>query len=591
MKTLLQSLYKSAFTALFVCFSLAFSWPVAVDHPVNAFIKKMELKGLIDIQGLNTLPLQSGVIQDALILLEKKSSQLAPLQRKKLRYFLIEYGITKDPSLYPLRYKERYSKIKTSDAGSTRRSEQKPFSRDVKSIHFSGFYDLDYAQSDSNDAQYGTLWDIIGGQFEGQWGENISYQAQAGVIRDYSSEARFSDTYDPSLGLPYNTPDNRLGEGAVFTNASQDAFRAIFSWTPDIFTLEFGQDWNQWGPGIVQHSGISSSGYLWLQDSLNNDQIIGPNNSLTDSSLYTPYWKSVRRGYFKPGQAPPMPQFRIRMDWGKVTYLQFAAQRQGLIHNPKAMLFGHRIEVKLHDWKLGIYELISTSREDNSWTYWTPLVPYFVAEHHTGDRDNTTLGLDVDYKIINNLRAYTELFLDDMLSPTEIHKNYWGNKYALTIGFEWIDFFTWGNSFQLEYARVEPWLFSHVTADNQFQNHGFLIGSSLPPNSHQVFSSYTQNIFDILAINLAYTWQQHQLYDRGSSILDLHSEEFDSATKVFLGEKSKTSHIVDASVIWAPWYYSDFEAGLRYVNNSNQGVLANQSSEINTIWLKTSVRY
>lgn len=539
---------------------------VAPQHPVNEFIRLKSIELSISTPGIHALPLLHETVEAYLLKIKAKQSQLSLRDQKRLQIYLIEFIQAPPDTKYPLRYK-----------------------KGDQSIYTEFHYQALGTQNDSGGIQKRTLWDQYGLQIKGKLSPDVSYLSEGSIIRSYQSEAIYIDTYEPSLGLPYNTPESRLGEDSLYQTASFDSYRAIFSWTPSIYRLEFGNDWNQWGPGVKQHAGISSQGYFWLQDVQNGDHTDSP------PDIHTQIY---REGYSKPGESAPMPQVRLRINWGDYVYTQFAAQRQGLSHSPSAMLFGHRLDAQWGPVNIGIYEILSSAREDTDWVYFMPFVPFFVAEHHTGDRDNTTLGLDLNYQISHYGRIYTELFLDDLLSPGALLDNYWANKFAFTLGTEWVNLLPGSNILRLEYARVEPWLYTHHTNNNQFQHHGALIGSSLPPNSHQIFTQYSQDLGASWTVNMDYTFYQHQHLDRGSSILHIHSQTLpgvtweDSQTKDFLGDSPETSHNIGLSVQWQNWRFANIELGLFHQSTQalNSNIQASELSEYG-LWSRIDLRY
>lgn len=519
------------------CFFVSFASASSVkpQHPVNEFIRQQSLALDIPVPGFYSLPLHHQDVVSYLQSIHQQVSKLHPRDQKRLELFLMEFGVKESTNPYPLRYKDQDQSI-------------------YAQVHYQALGTL----NDSAGQDKKTLWDQYGLELKGQLSQEVSYISEGSIIRAYSDEARFLDNYDPSMGLPYNTPDARQGNRERYNTASFDSYRAAFSWSPSLYRIEFGNDWNQWGPGIEQNAGLGTRGYFWLQDLQYADHLDAPDDSHTQ--IY-------RQGYSHPGESAPMPQLRFRMDWGQVSYTQFAAQRQGLSHQPDAKLYGHRLDVLWGDLNIGIYELLASAREDTDWVYWIPLVPFFVAEHHTGDRDNTTLGLDLNYRIPGWGRLYTELFLDDLLSPGALLDNYWGNKFAWTLGSEWVGLWS-GNVLQLEYARVEPWLYTHHTPNNQFQHHGALIGSSLAPNSHQVFVGMQQALHAQLTLALEYRLNQHQHLDRGSSILQIHHAVYPEATwedsleKDFLGDTPETRHFFQAALSWQNWQYARIDFGV-----------------------------
>ena len=128
-------------------------------------------------------------------------------------------------------------------------------------------------------------------------------------------------------------------------------------------------------------------------------------------------------------------------------------------------------------------ELVIYGNRDMEPMYLNPLMPYHVAEHHLGDLDNNTMALDVTVFPIRNHKMVLELFLDDF-TTSENPFTYYGNKWAILIGWRWCDPFGLnGWDVQMEYSRIEPYVYTHNDSINTYQEYGRSIGHWLGPNS------------------------------------------------------------------------------------------------------------
>ena len=62
--------------------------------------------------------------------------------------------------------------------------------------------------------------------------------------------------------------------------------------------------------------------------------------------------------------------------------------------------------------------------DDNDVWLFVPIIPLFMEKgNYTESSNNGALSFDINYRLLNLVRFYTEFFLDDLQSPTELIKN------------------------------------------------------------------------------------------------------------------------------------------------------------------------
>ncbi len=90
-----------------------------------------------------------------------------------------------------------------------------------------------------------------------------------------------------------------------------------------------------------------------------------------------------------------------------------------------------------------------------------PIMPYQMAEDYLGEVGNNTMEGDIDLCLLPNTRIYLSFFLDDF-HPNESLFSYGANRWAALAGIFIVDPFRINNTdFRFEYARVEPWTYTH----------------------------------------------------------------------------------------------------------------------------------
>lgn len=532
--------------------------PVDLGNPVYPFLRRLELEGRIAPGHLNTLPIAKS---EAASLLEtaSRSDGLPDWERRRLDGFREEFG-------GPENRDGRFHRLGFRDSS---------FRVAIGAEDFSGVY---VADSLPKARTYG--FGLLTAKAEGDFKEHLQFLTYANAGQERSLHERFVENYDPQRGQPYNT--DRIGkQGVPRTEGTFDAFRTVIGYEQSDLRAEFGADWNQWGPGIWQHAALSRQPWFWVQDSL------PPNDSA--GFLGTPNPGRYRDGYRRPGEAAPMTQARLSVRAGRFLYTKVIAQRTGLWNDSLAYLIAHRLEWRPVDRVgLGISEMVATGSRTLDWTYIIPLVPLKYAEHELGDRDNSALSADIEVLLPGHARVFGELFLDDW-SGWDL--DFWGDKYAFSLGGEIAGFPLAGSLLQVEYARVEPWLFTHRKQSRQFQNFGALLGSSLPPDSHALRAAWEHALGADLDARLDYAFMQRNAVDRGTSIFDWHNDISDGTRKEFLGGTVETRNAVSAGATWRWRRFVELSGAAGWLWVSDWKSRAGESLSSPTLSTELTLRY
>ncbi len=264
------------------------------------------------------------------------------------------------------------------------------------------------------------------------------------------------------------------------------------------------------------------------------------------------------------GTAPPVNYLKGNIDFGIFNYTHLA----GLLKAQKdrnKYIYVHRLSASFLHSRLNfaINEVIVTGssilepqeRDSNrvfdsqerqwEWAYLIPLVPFKFVEHYVGDRDNAALSFDVNIIYPQNFRWYLEFFLDDILSPLKIFTDDWGNKWAMTLGMQYFSsLFGRDLTFNTEYSRVEPWVYTHFYGGSHRYSHfGQPLGSPLGPNSQAIIVAIQSQINKFNEIGIGLRYLAKNADTRGGKITDVFQDEnrveegqfFDSTKKRFLG--------------------------------------------------------
>jgi len=275
-----------------------------------------------------------------------------------------------------------------------------------------------------------TTW---GGIARGQFEDHVGFYL---LIKNTLIKGKdiYQENFDPARGAPITISGK---------NAYTDDASAYFIWSLPWFHLELGRDHAQWGPGY--------RGQL----------MISANN---------PYFDMLK----------------INVQFKRFTFTSI----HGKLNSGTGSKFiaAHRLELRLSPRFIvsGSESVIYGNRNVEP-MYINPLMPYHVAEHHLGDKDNNTMGLDIVAFPRTNHQLYFELFIDDF-TTAENPWTYYGNKFAFITGWHWVNPFGFRDAdFHFEYARIEPYVYTHKENINIYTHYDQSVGHWLGPDADNLF--------------------------------------------------------------------------------------------------------
>jgi hypothetical protein len=177
--------------------------------------------------------------------------------------------------------------------------------------------------------------------------------------------------------------------------------------------------------------------------------------------------------------------------------------------NPKYFVH-HRLSFSpFNNLRLGFGESVIYSRRNVDLAYLNPFNFYKSAEHSLQDRDNTLLYADFEYLPIPKLKLYSTLLIDD-IDFEKMGTGWFGNKFAFNLGLDIVNpIENVPLHFNIEYARIEPYTYTHRILDNNYSNYRYPLGSSLQPNSDRI--SFIANFLPSPKLNIitSLTYERH----------------------------------------------------------------------------------
>jgi hypothetical protein len=188
---------------------------------------------------------------------------------------------------------------------------------------------------------------------------------------------------------------------------------------------------------------------------------------------------------------------------------------------------------------LGLGEMIIYANRNIDFAYLNPFNFYKSAEHANQDRDNTFLFFDLQNNSFNKLKLYSTILIDD-IDFGKIGKGWYGNQTLLSIGaYSSQLYYLIPLDLELQYIKIDPYVFSHRIYDNNFTNSNFNLGSVLEPNSSSTSINIYYRPHYRVNINLGFSYTIH-----GANTISDNGEIINYGGDINLGHRVNDSEEV-----------------------------------------------
>ncbi|MBL7996578.1 hypothetical protein JNM05_14520, partial [bacterium] len=366
-----------------------------------------------------------------------------------------------------------------------------------------------------------------GGQ-EDTLNETVSFTRASGRVRGVLKNSiafysDFSSTLIKGSDKTYSFGESSQG-GVINYNPSSDnvyslSANAYLVIEPKWFRIQFGKDPIIIGPG--KHSNLFLSENAGAFDNLRLD---------------------------------------VTFDRLKFTYLHGWLRSKPLVYDgagdlsDRKYIVAHRLEWKALPWLfLAGNESVIYGGRDMEIQYLNPIIPYHISEQYLGDKDNNTMSFDATAFVLQNVKTYAALYLDDFTTARNPF-TYWKQTWAVMAGVYWVEpFQVEDTDFRFEYSRIEPYVYAHKYSLINYAHFRSSLGSSLPPNSDDYFFEIRYRPLRKLFFGLNYELLRH---GKGNIEVFGYADGFvDAGTpgkqkKKFLQGINETSNIVSAQFQW-----------------------------------------
>ncbi len=190
-------------------------------------------------------------------------------------------------------------------------------------------------------------------------------------------------------------------------------------------------------------------------------------------------------------QIPPFDMVKAEAGFGSFKFVYFATVLDQM-RDPegrfqaKRYMSGHRLNLRLRfGVEMGISEVVVYGGEnrDPEPYYLNPVLPFYGEQHNNGKDDNVLWGFDVALSMFRNKELYFELLVDDFQYDFESEPHQTG----FQLGLNWADPFGWRRSYvNLEYAKINNWVYGQIQPWNVYTYHGWGMGSVLGPDADRL---------------------------------------------------------------------------------------------------------
>jgi len=515
---------------------------VPVEDEIYHYLDRMNILGFLSDYNSFEIPKSRKSIKNYLSNLLNVQHKLDKIDRKKLSYFLNEFeldiksSLSMSESLYP-----------NFDFGYLDSEKEKYLYAYSDSSDFSIFINfvgkLDYLhQSDielhknSNSTLY-----RFGGEIRTSFFNNIGFSlttTNGSFFGDKDLTQKFSS-------LKYNYKFNRT-TGSELGENYFDETSAFLMYENDYLKLKIGNDRKLIGHG--------------------NHKVFLSNNAPRMEYIGLDLQYKIFSFSFFHGKLLGNQTITYDSEQGSVNKVS----DKYLAYHRFGLNFSKHLQI-------GLGEMIVYANRNLDFSYLNPFNFYKSAEHANQDRDNTFLFFDIQNNSIEGLKFYSNVLIDD-IDFGKFGQGWYGNQTLINIGmYSSLLYKYLPLDFEIQYIKVDPYVFTHRIYDNNFTSLNYSLGSTLEPNSSssRILIYYRPHHRVSIVSGFAYTHHGANVIDidgklitnYGGNILQGHRPS-DSEEVYFLGGEREVFREYKIETIIEPIKNWIFSINLNYNNNS-----------------------
>ena len=115
--------------------------------------------------------------------------------------------------------------------------------------------------------------------------------------------------------------------------------------------------------------------------------------------------------------------------------------------------------------------------------YLIPIMFFKAGEHWMNDTDNSQMFFSADLNVVKNQNYYLSLFLDEFSTEDFARADRQRNQLGFTVGTKMYDLLFNDTKLNIEYTRMNPWVYNHRFSDATFQSHRINLGHWIGQNA------------------------------------------------------------------------------------------------------------
>ncbi len=170
--------------------------------------------------------------------------------------------------------------------------------------------------------------------------------------------------------------------------------------------------------------------------------------------------------------------------------------------------------------------------------YLNPLIFYRAVEQGVGSKDNSLVGADVKWNVVNRVQLYGQVLLDEfLLKEIKARKGWWANKQAVQLGVKYVDVAGVSNlDVQAEVNFIRPYTYQHQDSLTSYQHYQQPLAHPIGANLTEFIGvvRYQPSVLPRLTVvgKAIYT-------DFGTDVVDLNTGSTNYGTNVLLSYNTR----------------------------------------------------
>lgn len=489
---------------------------VEVNHPVYNFLERMQ--SLHNIESYNSFEIpktRKDIVKCISELLVNKE-KLSFIDKNTLDDFLVEFEF------------DLFNKTQSYYSLFENTTETTLFNQKEKFLYY-------YTDS----SKFNTFVKFVGS------GETLY------LVDKYNSENKSSSLFTFGAEIR-GTISNNFGFYAKATNGLQFGNTELASFKNNLkYNYKFNSDHDS-SQYFDETIGYLSAEFDFIKFKIGRDRV----------NIGYGFSKSIMDNY-----APPMDYISMQINYSIISFSFFHGHLFGgssIIPNDISgvqnkindkYIAYHRLGLNFSKHlQFGVGETIIYANRNIDFSYLNPFNFYKSAEHANQDRDNSMLFFDFKNNSVAGLMLYGTFVIDD-IDFSKLGTQWYGNKFLYDFGAKYELF---PNLFPLtvgiQYLRINPYVYAHRFADNNYTSMNYGIGSNIQPNSESYIFDLKYKPHYRIELELSYQFVKHGankidnngnvLINYGGDILVGHRVDDSDNVSFLNGVQETTNHFI-----------------------------------------------